>query len=113
MAQRRGKKVADLLARRGGLGGAEAEAEAEAVDGVSMMATIKITQTGSPIRRTPDQRKTLIGLGLNKMHRTVELERHPRGARHDPQGAAYGDGRASKPYRHPSEGWDPARPAVR
>jgi large subunit ribosomal protein L30 len=37
------------------------------------MATIKITQTGSPIRRTPDQRKTLIGLGLNKMHRTVEL----------------------------------------
>jgi len=38
------------------------------------MATIKITQTGSPIRRTPDQRKTLIGLGLNKMHRTRELE---------------------------------------
>ena len=38
------------------------------------MAKIKITQTGSPIRRTPDQRKTLIGLGLNKMHRTVELE---------------------------------------
>ena len=28
------------------------------------MATIKITQTGSPIRRTPDQRKTLIGLGF-------------------------------------------------
>ena len=35
------------------------------------MATIKITQTGSPIRRTPDQRKTLIGLGLNKMHKSV------------------------------------------
>ena len=34
------------------------------------MATIKLTQTGSPIRRTPDQRKTLIGLGLNKMHRS-------------------------------------------
>ena len=46
------------------------------------MAKIKITQTGSPIRRTPDQRKTLIGLGLNKMHRTVELEDTPevRGA---------------------------------
>ena len=42
-----------------------------------MMATIKITQTGSPIRRTPDQRKTLIGLGLNKMHRTRELEDTP------------------------------------
>jgi large subunit ribosomal protein L30 len=41
------------------------------------MATVKITQTGSPIRRTPDQRKTLIGLGLNKMHRTVELQDTP------------------------------------
>ncbi len=41
------------------------------------MATIKLTQIGSPIRRTPDQRKTLIGLGLNKMHRTVELNDTP------------------------------------
>ena len=41
------------------------------------MATIKITQTGSPIRRTPDQRKTLAGLGLGKMHRTVELTDTP------------------------------------
>lgn len=41
------------------------------------MATIKVTQTGSPIRRTPDQRATLIGLGLNKMHRTRELEDTP------------------------------------
>ena len=39
--------------------------------------TIKITQTGSPIRRQPHQRKTLIGLGLNKMHRTRELEDTP------------------------------------
>ena len=38
---------------------------------------IKVTQTGSPIRRTPDQRKTLVGLGLNKMHRTVELTDTP------------------------------------
>jgi large subunit ribosomal protein L30 len=37
------------------------------------MATIKVTQTGSPIRRTQDQRATLVGLGLNKMHRTKEL----------------------------------------
>ena len=42
-----------------------------------MMATIKITQTGSPIRRTKDQRATLIGLGLNKMHRVSELEDTP------------------------------------
>ena len=41
------------------------------------MAKIKLTQTGSPIRRTPDQRRTLIGLGLNKMHRSVELEDTP------------------------------------
>ena len=41
------------------------------------MAKLKITQTGSPIRRTPDQRRTLIGLGLNKMHKTVELEDTP------------------------------------
>ena len=41
------------------------------------MATIKITQTGSPIRRTSDQRQTLIGLGLNKMHRVSELEDSP------------------------------------
>ena len=41
------------------------------------MAKIKVTQTGSPIRRTPDQRKTLIGLGLNKLHRTSELEDSP------------------------------------
>ncbi|ODU22477.1 MAG: 50S ribosomal protein L30 [Sphingomonas sp. SCN 67-18] len=41
------------------------------------MAKIKITQTGSPIRRTKDQRATLIGLGLNKLHRTRELEDTP------------------------------------
>ena len=35
--------------------------------------TIKITQTGSHIGRTEDQRGTLIGLGLNKRHRTREL----------------------------------------
>ena len=35
--------------------------------------TIKITQTGSPIRRHNTQRATLVGLGLNKMHRTVEV----------------------------------------
>lgn len=33
------------------------------------MATIKVTQTGSPIRRTADQRATLVGLGLNKIDR--------------------------------------------
>lgn len=41
------------------------------------MAKIKIKQVGSPIRRTKDQRATLIGLGLNKMHRVSELEDSP------------------------------------
>jgi len=41
------------------------------------MATVKITQTGSPIRRVASQRATLIGLGLNKMHKTSELQDTP------------------------------------
>ena len=41
------------------------------------MAKIKITQTGSPIRRDKTQRATLVGLGLNKMHRTVEVDATP------------------------------------
>ncbi len=39
--------------------------------------TIKVTQIGSPIGRKSDQRATLVGLGLNKMHRTRELEDTP------------------------------------
>ena len=38
------------------------------------MAKIKITQTGSPIRRDNTQRATLVGLGLNKMHKSIEVE---------------------------------------
>ncbi|MFT5487259.1 MAG: large subunit ribosomal protein L30 [Paracoccaceae bacterium] len=38
---------------------------------------IRVTQTGSPIGRPKDQRATLVGLGLNKMHRTSELEDTP------------------------------------
>ena len=39
--------------------------------------TVTVTQTGSPIRRPKDQRATLVGLGLNKMHRTRVLEDTP------------------------------------
>ncbi len=39
--------------------------------------TLKVRQTGSPIRRNDKQRKTLIGLGLNKMGRVRELEDTP------------------------------------
>ena len=39
--------------------------------------TLTVEQTGSPIRRPSDQRATLIGLGLNKMHRKSTLEDTP------------------------------------
>jgi large subunit ribosomal protein L30 len=39
--------------------------------------TLKVTQTGSPIGRTADQQGTLIGLGLNKRHRSRVLEDTP------------------------------------
>ncbi len=38
---------------------------------------IRVTQTGSPIGRRGDQRQTLIGLGLNKINRSRELEDTP------------------------------------
>ena len=43
------------------------------------MAKSKLTvrQTGSPIGRKPEQRQTLVGLGLNKVGRTKELEDTP------------------------------------
>ncbi len=39
--------------------------------------TVKVTQISSPIGRPKDQRATLIGLKLNKMNRTSELEDTP------------------------------------
>jgi len=42
-----------------------------------MAKTIVVRQVGSPIRRPKDQRATLVGLGLNKMHKTRELEDTP------------------------------------
>ena len=36
--------------------------------------TVRVTQIASPIGRKYDQRETLIGLGLNKLHRSRELE---------------------------------------
>ena len=39
--------------------------------------TVTVTQIGSPIGREQYQRQTLVGLGLNKMHRTRTLEDTP------------------------------------
>ena len=41
------------------------------------MANITVRQTGSPIRRTKDQRATLVGLGLNRVGRVSTLEDTP------------------------------------
>jgi large subunit ribosomal protein L30 len=39
--------------------------------------TIRVRQIASPIGRPKDQRATLVGLGLNKLHRVRELEDTP------------------------------------
>ena len=39
--------------------------------------TVTVTQVASPIGRKKDQRATLVGLGLNKLHRTRTLEDTP------------------------------------
>ena len=39
--------------------------------------TVRVTQVRSPLGRPKGQRQTLIGLGLNKMHRSRELEDTP------------------------------------
>jgi large subunit ribosomal protein L30 len=45
--------------------------------GQAAAKTVKVTQIGSPIGRQAVQRETLKGLGLNKRHRTRELEDTP------------------------------------
>ena len=39
--------------------------------------TLTVEQIGSPIRRDAKQRQTLVGLKLNKLHRTSTLEDTP------------------------------------
>ena len=39
--------------------------------------TVTVEQIGSPLRRDDRQRRTLIGLGLNKLHRRRTLEDTP------------------------------------
>ena len=40
--------------------------------------TITIEQISSPIRRPPNQEKTLVGLGLNKLHRKSVVPDNPQ-----------------------------------
>ena len=41
------------------------------------MPKVRVTQTASVLGRKPGQKETLIGLGLNKLRRTRELEDTP------------------------------------
>lgn len=43
----------------------------------SNKGTVRVTQVGSAVGRHNNQRATLVGLGLNKMNRTRELEDTP------------------------------------
>ena len=44
---------------------------------MSNQKTVTVEQIGSPLRRPGDQRATLIGLGLNKLHRRSTLQDTP------------------------------------
>ena len=69
VANRRGKKVSELFARAMPLRPPHHRRPP--------VPKVRVTQTGSPAGRKPGQKETLIGLGLNKMRRTRELEDTP------------------------------------
>lgn len=56
---------------------AKAAAPAKAKPAAKSGKKLKVTQIGSPIGRIPKQELTLIGLGLNKRHRSKVLEDSP------------------------------------
>lgn len=56
---------------------ANAPAKKPAAKKVAAEGQLKVTQIGSPLGRKKDQRLCLIGLGLNKMHRSRVLEDTP------------------------------------
>ena len=58
-------------------GAVEAGTAGVGADEAGSKKTVRVTQVKSPIGRKPGQEETLIGLGLNKMHRTRDLEDTP------------------------------------
>lgn len=56
---------------------AKAEKTVKAAKPAKSGKKLKVTQVGSPIGRVPAQTGTLIGLGLNKRHRSKVLEDTP------------------------------------
>ena len=64
-------------AETGTVGAGAGEAGANTGADAGSKKTVRVTQVKSPIGRKPGQKETLIGLGLNKMHRTRDLEDTP------------------------------------
>jgi large subunit ribosomal protein L30 len=54
-----------------------ADKKRESKAGAAAQKTVTVEQVGSPSRRPAAQRQTLIGLGLNKLHRRRTLEDTP------------------------------------
>ena len=87
VAARRGKKVSEIVSRRRETAPARPRPRPrhKARNEVqkrwprqSKRKTIVVEQIGSPIRRPAHQRATLIGLGLNKMHKRRTLIDSPQ-----------------------------------
>ena len=80
VAARRGLKVSTLQSRRRDATRRRCRRRARLKGGGSWLTrrkTVTVEQIGSPIRREAKQRQTLVGLGLNKLHRTSTLEDTP------------------------------------
>ena len=54
--------------------------------------TVRVTLVRSPIGYTKDQKKTVLALGLRRMHQTVEHKDNP-GCRDDPESHSFSSGR--------------------
>lgn len=78
MTEEKAKKApAKKAAPKAAKPAAEKKAAAPKAKAEKSGKTVRITQIGSPIARRHDQEATLIGLGLNKRHKTRELEDTP------------------------------------
>ena len=77
MTEEKGTKKAPAAKKSAAKAAPKKEGAGKATKKAASGKTVRVTQIGSPIGREAWQRQTLIGLGLNKLHRTRELEDTP------------------------------------
>ena len=77
VATRRGKKVSEIFGRRDVAGAAHHAPPPKRRPRRRRMPKVRVTQIASALGRKPGQKETLVGLGLNKIRRTRELEDTP------------------------------------